>query len=90
MDNQEFQQQNQTELEVPMTLGEWLITILVLSIPCLNLIMAFVWGFGNGGNINRRNFCRAALIFMAISAVLGIIFSASIMALFANALNSVY
>lgn len=54
----------------PMTLGEWLITLLVMLIPCVNIIMCFVWGFGSTGNLNRRNFCRAQLIFMAVLFVL--------------------
>ena len=40
-----------------MTMGEWLITLIVLAIPCVNVIMYFVWAFGNG-NENRKNFCR--------------------------------
>ena len=51
-----------------MTMGEWLITLIVGAIPCVNLIMMFVWAFGNG-NENRKNFCRANLIVMAIGTV---------------------
>ncbi|WP_124068064.1 hypothetical protein [Clostridium sp. E02] len=55
-----------------MTMGEWLITLIVMVIPCVNLIMMFVWGFGNG-NENRKNYCRANLIYTAITTVLGFI-----------------
>ena len=99
MDNNEFQQSNETQvngaqvngtqLEAPLTLGEWLITLLILMIPCVNIVMLLVWGFGNG-NVNRKNYCRAALIFMVIGVVLSFIFSASIAALFATALNGAY
>lgn len=55
-----------------MTMGNWLLTLLVLMIPCVNLIMCCVWGFGSG-NENRKNFCRAYLIFMAIGVILSVV-----------------
>lgn len=53
----------------PMTLGSWLITLIIWCIPCVGFIMLFVWGFGNG-NENRKTFARAALILTAIGIVL--------------------
>lgn len=49
----------------PMSMGDWLLTILVSMIPCAGIVLYFVWAFGKTGNINRRNFCRANLIIMA-------------------------
>lgn len=54
----------------PMDLKDWILTLIVLLIPCVGIVMYFVWAFGNNGNINRRNFCRAQLIIFA--ALLGI------------------
>ncbi len=54
----------------PMTMGEWLITLIVMCIPCVNIIMCFVWGFGSNGNLNRRNFCRAQLIMIVVLFIL--------------------
>lgn len=50
----------------PMTLGDWLLTLLAMMIPCAGIILYFVWAFGSHGNINRRNFCRAQLIIMGV------------------------
>lgn len=50
-----------------MTTGDWFVTQLVLAIPFVNIIMLLVWGFGSSGNPNRRNFCRATLIWVAIA-----------------------
>lgn len=73
-----------------MSLGQWVITILVTTIiPCVNIIMLFVWGFGNG-NENRKNYCRAMLIIMAVSIVLSVIFSSAIAAILINAISSAY
>ncbi len=61
--------ENQTEK--PLTTGEWLVTHLVLFIPVVNIVMHFVWAFGEG-NISRRNFCRARLLLFAIALCFGI------------------
>jgi len=49
-----------------MSTKEWVVTYLIMMIPCVGLIMAFVWGFGGSGNLNRRNYCRAFLIVIGI------------------------
>ncbi|WP_373267052.1 hypothetical protein [Hungatella hathewayi] len=72
-----------------MTMGEWLITLIVLAIPCVNVIMYFVWAFGNG-NENRKNFCRAGLIVMAVGIVLTLILYAVVGAGLAAALSAGY
>ena len=66
-----YQNQHDPNKDV-MGMGEWLITLIVLAIPCVNSIMYFVWAFGNG-NENRKNFCRAGLIMMAVGIVLTIL-----------------
>ena len=59
----------------PLSMGEWLLTLFLLMIPCVNIVLYFVWAFGKNGNINRRNYCRAGLIIMAITYALVIIFA---------------
>lgn len=53
-----------------MSLGDWLVTFIVLMIPLVGLIMVFVWGFSKTTNPNKSNFCKATLILWLISAVL--------------------
>lgn len=65
-----------------MTVGSWLLTMLIMIIPVVNIVMLFVWSFGNQDP--RRNFARASLIWMAISIVLMIIFYGALIALFAS------
>lgn len=58
----------------PMSMGDWLLTILIMTfIPCVGIILYFVWAFGKNGNINRRNYCRAYLIIMGIALALALI-----------------
>lgn len=54
--------------------GEWVVTILLLAIPIVNLVMLFIWSFGGGANPNKASFAKASLIWMAIGIVLTIIF----------------
>lgn len=53
----------------PLSVGEWLITLIVLAIPFINIIMLFVWSFSDSTNLNKKNFCRASLILSAIAFV---------------------
>jgi hypothetical protein len=50
----------------PMSVKDWFITILILAIPLVNIVMYLVWAFGSSGNLNRRNFCRATLLWVVI------------------------
>lgn len=69
--NQPTYQQNQNhENNEVMSMGEWFLTILPTMIPCLGLIFYLIWAFGNNVNKNRKNYCRAMLIYWIISSVL--------------------
>ena len=59
--------------EPPMKVSDWVLTLLVLAIPCVNIIMLFIWGFGTTENRSKANFCKAALIWTAVVAALGFI-----------------
>lgn len=52
--------------------------ILVMFIPGINLVMLLIWSFSENLNPNRRNFARAALIWMGIFIILSIIILAII------------
>ncbi len=54
--------------------SDWIITLLLVAIPIVNLIMLLVWSFGGGANPNKANFAKASLIWMAIGIVLTVIF----------------
>lgn len=71
----------------PLSVGNYLIMLLIGIIPIVNIVMLFVWGFGNS-NLNKKNFARAQLIFMAIGIVLAFLFSAAILASIASIAGS--
>lgn len=74
----------QTDLEEPVTMGEWLITILIMMVPCVNIVMMFVWAFGSGSKKSKSNYFRATLIFAAIYLVLVLIFGSAILNILSN------
>lgn len=69
--------------ESVMTMGDWILTLIVGFIPCVGFILYLVWAFSRTGNVNRRNYCRASLIVgavvIAIYVILVLVFGAAIL-----------
>lgn len=72
-----------------MTLKDWLITLLICCIPCVNIVMAFVWAFGSNVNPSKKTFFQAYLILAAIGTVLYLIFVFLLAAMGASAYNMI-
>lgn len=67
-----------------ITLGEWLITLLLMAIPVVNIVLLFVWGFTDSTPISKKNYARASLIMMAVGIILSILLSATLISFFAR------
>ncbi len=76
------------DAEEPMSVGQWLITMLVMLIPCVNIVMIFVWAFGSG-NRSRANYFKATLIWAAICIALSVILSIAMAALGVSIMDSI-
>ena len=76
MENQE-QMTNRNQSVV--TIGDWIITMILMCIPLVNFIMLLVWAFSNSTPVSKANWAKASLIFMVIGFVLLILFWGSIM-----------
>lgn len=61
------------ELEEPVKVGEWVLTFVLMMIPCVNIIMMFVWAFSSTEKKSKSNFFKAYLIFFAISMALMVV-----------------
>lgn len=77
----------QNEDQKPMSVKDWLITLLISAIPLVGFVMLFVYAFSNDGNENRRNWAKAQLIFMAIIVALVLLCMIIFGSLFAAALS---
>lgn len=56
-----------------MSYGQYMVMLLLVSIPIVNIVLLIKWGFLDKANPNKRNFSKAMLTFMVISFVLGMI-----------------
>lgn len=72
-----------------MSVKDWLLTMLVMLIPCVNIIMMFVWAFSSTENPNKSNYFKANLIYTAISVVLITVFYIVIIAVAGAAFSSI-
>ncbi|MCR4690347.1 MAG: hypothetical protein K5739_03255 [Lachnospiraceae bacterium] len=61
-------------LEEPVTMGEWLISLLLMMIPCVNIVLMFVWAFSSSEKKSKSNFFKAELIMMGVGVALYIVF----------------
>lgn len=61
------------EVEEPVSMGEWLISMLLMCIPCVNIVLMFVWAFSSSVKKSKSNFFKAALIAYGITIILSII-----------------
>ena len=70
MENQELQT---TRNQSIVTIGDWIITMILMCIPFVNFIMLLVWAFSAGTPVSKANWAKATLIFMLIGFVLVIL-----------------
>ncbi len=58
-----------------MTMGQWLVTMLLMAIPIVNIVLIIVWAVSKTENPNRSNWAKAYIIIMAIVIVLYVLFA---------------
>lgn len=63
----------------PMTVGNWLLTFVILALPFIGFIMQLVWAFSEETHPSKKTFCQASLILLLIAMVLGGVFFALFM-----------
>jgi hypothetical protein len=63
----------------PMSVGQYLVTLLLMCVPILGIILMFKWSFGKAVNLNKKNMAKAYLIFFAVWFVLILVGGGAIM-----------
>ena len=66
-----------------VSMGDWIVTMILSSIPIVGIIMILVWAFGGGAKPSKKNYARAMIIMAIIGIVLGIISSILFAGIFA-------
>ncbi len=91
--NQPYPQQAyqaNTDLEEPVSFGDWMLSILLMTIPCVNIIMMFVWAFGSGTKKSKSNYFKAVLVWTLIWVVLWFVLMIGLGGMIAAFSNSYY
>lgn len=72
------------EQKIP-SVGDWMITLLILSIPLVNFIVLLFWAFSSGTDPIKANFSKAALLWLLIVVVLYVLFIGALIGAFIGA-----
>ena len=64
-----------------VTIGDWIIILILLAIPIVNFIMPLIWAFSSSTPISKKNFAKSLLITWIVSVVLVILFWSTIIAM---------
>ena len=78
---------NDSPQYTPISVGEWVITTIILAIPIVGFIMLFVWGFGSNTQPSKANWAKATLIMIGISIVLSFLFLGSLLGIMGSLMN---
>ena len=65
-----------------LSVGDWMIILLIISIPVVNIIMLFVWALSSDTNVTKSNFAKAALMWFVVIIILWLLFFASLASIF--------
>ena len=65
---------NESPQYTPMSIGDWIITSIILAIPIVGFVMLFVWGFGGNTQPSKANWAKASLIMIGISFLFVVLF----------------
>ena len=73
--------------DTTVSVGNWLLTFIVMAIPLVNLIMVLVWAFGGGSSKSKSNWARAILLFAVILILLWLLLLAAGVGAFVRAIR---
>jgi len=59
--------------EKPVSVGDWILTFILLAIPLVNFILIIYWALSDSTPASKRNYCRASILLTAIIVVLGVL-----------------
>ena len=66
LNSEELQQLQKQYENRPMSVADWVGSILLLLIPIANIVLLFVWAFGGNAPMSKRNWAKAHLLILAV------------------------
>lgn len=79
----DYYDEDEIDRDDPVRMGEFVWSILLASIPIVNIICLCVWAFGKNAKPSKKNWARAKLIWVLVGTVIGAILSAFFIGLMA-------
>lgn len=70
-----------------VSLGDWIVTMILMMIPFVNIIMLLIWAFSSNTPVSKANWAKASLIFMVIGIILMIFMWGTFAAAFMAGMN---
>jgi hypothetical protein len=46
----------------PLTIGDWVITRIILALPLVGLVMLFVWALSSDTHPSKKTYCQSTLV----------------------------
>lgn len=56
----------------PISIGDWILTFILLAIPLVDVIMLVVWAVSTSAHPSKKTFAQANLILIAIFFCIGV------------------
>jgi hypothetical protein len=57
----------------PISIGDWILTFILLAIPLVNLIMLIVWAVSSSTHPSKKTFAQAYFVLIAIAICIGVL-----------------
>ncbi|MFY8215611.1 MAG: hypothetical protein ACOVMP_03315 [Chthoniobacterales bacterium] len=62
-----------SEIETkPVTVGNWIFTIVLLAIPVVNVVLLFVWAMSSSTHPSKKSYAQAVLIVGVVGIILAV------------------
>jgi len=73
-----------------LSVKDWVINMIIVSLPIIGFIMLLVWAFSDDTNITKKNWAKGMLIFYLLSVVIAfvLIFFMGGIAMLTGAMNN--
>lgn len=79
-----FTQKPQIGNSEVLSIGNYIVMMLLAGIPIVGFILLLVWSFSSSANQNKKNWARATLIMGLVVVAFSILFSSIIASIFAS------
>ena len=78
------------ERNKPMSVGQYILTFIIMGLPIIGFVMTLVWAFSSTVNRNKKNFAIAVIVMAIIATALAVVSTILLGAVFAELFDDLY